>query len=59
MKKNYIAPSMEVEEIKLEVLMGVTASGIGSGGTDDGTHTPESRRRRGRNVWDDEDEEDF
>lgn len=57
MKKNYIAPNMEVEEVKLESLMGVVASGIGSGGLDDGTHKPESRRRR--NAWEDDEEDDF
>ena len=64
MKKNYIAPSMEIAEIELQQM--VAASGFttnqeglgGLGGTDtDGSMTPSSRRRGG-SVWDD-DEDDW
>lgn len=56
MRKNYIAPKMEVAELKIESLMGVTASEIGYGGESKGGRNPESRR--GGSVWDD-DEDDW
>jgi hypothetical protein len=61
MKKNYIAPSMEITNVKMQLLLegsnGVYSdSGIKYGGVDEeGTKEPSSRRR---NIWDD-DEEDF
>lgn len=60
MKKTYIAPNMEMENVKIQSLLTtVSGGGIGNGGEGDASHDPESRRRgRGRNVWDD-DEEDF
>lgn len=62
MKKNYIAPSMEITNVVLQQMIAgskdVTVDGLegfdGYGG--DGTgKTPSSRRR---NIWED-DEEDF
>lgn len=63
MKKNYIAPSIEVANIEMQQMFagsdGFTTNqeGLGGyGGVDtDGSKNPSSRRR---SIWDDE-EEDF
>ena len=63
MKKNYIAPSVEITNVELQQLMadskGFTTNQEGLGGyggkDEDGTVIPSSRRR---NIWDDE-EDDF
>jgi hypothetical protein len=63
-KKAYISPETEVVMIKIEQLMGDVS--VSSG--DDGVHTPDdpidnsddpNRSRRRRNVWDEEEEEDW
>lgn len=66
MKKNYIAPNVEITEIELQQMIaesgkGVSSSGqgIGWGGEDDGTHEGGARRRRRKDVWDEEEEDDF
>lgn len=63
MKKNYIAPSVEMMIVAFQQMIagsdGFTTNLDGLGGyggkDEDGTGTPSSRRR---NIWDD-DEEDF
>jgi len=66
MKKNYIAPNVEITEIELQPLMGAS-DGFksnqedlnGYGGKDtEGTMNPAARRRR-KDVWADEEEDDF
>ena len=57
MKKNYIAPSMEMTSIELQQMVaasnGVYSDGITYGGIDtDGTKDPSSRR----SLWDEEDD---
>lgn len=61
MKKNYIAPSMEMTNIELQQMIaesgvysnnGITYGGVDTGGKKD----PASRRR---SVWDDDEEDDF
>jgi len=65
MKKNYIAPNVEITEIELQQLIAVSGvssegKGIGYGGVDEeGTKDPAARRRRRKDVWDDEEEDDF
>ena len=62
MKKNYIAPSMEMTSIELQQMVAASngvysGNGITYGGVDgDGTKDPSSRR--GGSVWDD-DEDDW
>jgi len=68
MKKNYIAPNVEITEIELQQLLAgspeVTgkvggSEAIGYGGIDEnGTKDPAARRRR-KDVWADEEEDDF
>ncbi len=66
MRKNYIAPSVEITEIELQQLIadsgkGVSSEGkgIGYGDVDkEGTMDPAARRRR-KDVWADEEEDDF
>ena len=59
MKKNYIAPSMEMTNIELQQMIAESGvysnNGITYGGGDGTGKTPSSRRR---NIWED-DEEDF
>lgn len=63
MKKNYIAPSVEITNVALQQMIAgsdgfkTNMDGLGGyGGVDeDGTKDPSSRRRR--NIW--EDDEDF
>lgn len=63
MKKNYIAPSMEITSIELQQMIATSDSitsnnGIGYGGVDtDGKKDPSSRRRG--SIWDDDEEDDF
>lgn len=62
MKKNYIAPSMEITSIELQQMVAASNgvysdNGITYGGVDtDGSKNPSSRRR---SIWDDDEEEDF
>ena len=64
-KKAYISPETEVVKIKIENLMNVTVSGEGitadpnadeSNPDNPGYEDPRSRRR---NVWEEEEEEDW
>lgn len=62
MKKNYIAPSMEIAEIELQQMVAVSSQrvytefGINYGGIDeDGELDPASRRNN--NLWDDEEDD--
>ena len=59
MKRHYyIAPETRVTELAGQPLMeSVSGYGVNFGGTDDGTHTPGSRRYR-NSLWD-SDEEDW
>jgi hypothetical protein len=62
MKKNYIAPSMEMTSIELQQMVAASngvysGNGITYGGVDTkGEKDPASRRR---SVWDDDEEDDF
>ena len=63
MKKNYIAPSMEMTSIELQQMVAASngvysGNGITYGGVDEsGSKEPASRRRR--NLWEDDEEDDF
>ena len=64
MKKNYIAPSVEITSVALQQMIAgsdgfkTNMDGLGGyGGVDtDGSKNPSSRRR---GLWDDDEEDDF
>lgn len=63
MKKNYIAPSMEITSIELQQMIAASGDGVKSdngityGGIDtEGKKDPSSRRR---GLWDEDEEDDF
>ena len=59
-KKAYISPETEVVRIKIEhLLVDVSGEGIQSDPNSDTTTGVDNRSRRRRDVWEDEEEEDF